>query len=151
MINRSDDNRRKITSSLLDEGFLQRTYPSSAFLAGFAALYVWSHGWAWAALPLLMGAALGVALLYVAEANVRQIFTAGTGSNAAKKSRIRRVLLGVGLIKYGLVAVAAWAMVRYGSLAEVGAFAGGFSLVQIGIAFRVLSRCLVAGWNRDAV
>lgn len=141
----------------IDEGFLGRTYRSTALLTAVVALYLWRYGQAWAIFPVALGAAVGLGMFYLSEVAVRRIFRGPAPGEAApstepgqKKFRAHlagRALFALALIKYVLAGLLLWFLVRHWDMMRLAAFVGGFCLVHIGIVLRAFSRLLIAGLN----
>jgi uncharacterized membrane protein YqjE len=137
----------------MDEGFVRRTYRSAAWVTAFVLFVLGSYGQFWALLPVLSGALFGTALLYGMEVFVRRTFTAGRAGDAKKKGSPAGpggALLGFALVKYPLVALLIWAVVRIWDLRHVMAFTGGFILIQAVIALRGAGRYLVDHMNENS-
>lgn len=131
-----------------DPGFVHRTLRSAAIVAAIVAAILASYAQFWAIAPLLAGALLGAVLLYGMDRFIRSTFSPERALEAKKKPRGNgggRALLGFALVKYPLVALAVWAVVRlWGSdTRRIMAFAGGFILIQTVIGLRALGRFLV--------
>jgi hypothetical protein len=134
----------------VDTDFLRRTYRSALIVTAFVLLTLTAYGLYWALWPLIGGAGLSLSLLVAGEAVVRRVFTperamaerkgrrSGGGARAASG-----LLLGLALVKYPLVALLVWMVVRWSEMRQVMVFAGGFALIHMVIGLRALSRHLV--------
>lgn len=142
----------------LDDGFLRRTYRSSAIMVAFVILYVWAYGYGWAVLPLFLGAAVNLGLLYINEVGFGSLIAPfandAEGASAKQKKWLMSRRLGklswIVLVKYVLVAVVVWFLARQWTLPQIAAFAGGFCLIHINIVLRVISRLLIARMNESS-
>lgn len=150
--------KRETNWQELDDGFLRRTYRSSCILVGFIILYIWAHGFTWAVLPMFLGAAISLGLLYINEVGFGSLIAPfasdAEGASAKEKKWLLSRRLGklswIVLVKYVLVAVVVWLLMRQWTLPQVAAFAGGFCLVHINIVLRVISRLLIARMNESS-
>ena len=134
----------------LDEGFVRRTYRSAAVVTGIVLFLLASYDQFDMLLPVLLGAVLGVTLLYSLDIFVRRAFTLERAFAVKKKVKgagAGRALLALALVKYPLVALLIWAVTRLWEPRHVVAFAGGFILIQAVIALRGAGRFLVERMN----
>ena len=125
---------------------MRRTYRSVAYVTAFTLLLLASYGQTWALPPVLAGALFGSLLLYALEVFVRRVFTPERALETRKKrndAAPRRMILGLALVKYPLMALTLWAAVRFWSEREVMAFTGGFTLIPVVISLRGMGRFLV--------
>lgn len=137
----------------METEFIARTYRSAAFVTGFVLFVLASYGQFWALLPVAAGAALGMVLLRFLEVTVRRTFTRERAADARKNrkgSGPGRALLGFALVKYPLVALLIWAVVRVWDAREVMAFTAGFILLQMVIGLRAMGRYMVDQMNESA-
>lgn len=142
-----------MTDNGADEGFVQRTYRSAAFVTTFVLFTLAAYAQFWALGPVLAGAALGLGLLYTMDWFVRRTFTVERMEATKKKGRGAgpgRALLALALVKYPLVGLALWLTVRFWDLHRVMAFAGGFALIQTVIGLRGVGRYVVDRMNESA-
>lgn len=137
----------------LDDGFVHRTYRSSAVIVGFTCLYLAARGWMAYVLPVFCGAALSLGIYWLNDFGFGLLFAPNEKDSVADKrarsKRLRKVFW-VALVKYLGVAAIAALVVRYWDITRIAAFAGGFCLIPFGIVLRVISRLLLARMNKSS-
>jgi len=128
----------------LDDGFVSRTYPSVAVMAGAAALFAWRWGVEWASVPVLVGAGLGLALLFGAQKGMAQWGLMGAGGGAKRGLyafawfTVIKCLLAWGLL---------WWVARTWDLRQIAALGAGISLIATNITLRAIGRLLAGPQN----
>lgn len=129
----------------MDHGFLQRTYRSAALVTGFVLVTLVGYAQYWAVWPVAAGALLSLMMLYGLDVLIRGVLTPQRAAQAKKVGRAGAgsLFLPVALVKYPLVALVVWAVVRWGELRQVAVFAGGFVLVHAVIGLRAASLLLL--------
>lgn len=123
----------------MDEDFLRRTYRSVAVVTAIVLFFLASYGLFWALMPFIVGAGLGIGLLYAMERFVRATFSperVAPGNKNLSGTRPKLSLLLFALVKYPLVAVLIWAIARGWQTREVAVFTGGFVLVHFVLFLR---------------
>ena len=139
------------SSGAIDEGFLGRTYRSTALLTGVVLLYLYVFGQVRLVLPVTLGVLLSLAMLYGNELGVKRYLVSLTYSPEKKEEQKRpgsRTVLAFVLIKYALVGLSAYAVARFTAPLWQIAFVGGFCLTHMNIAMRTVSRLLL-GMNES--
>jgi hypothetical protein len=133
--------------------YIIKTLRSMAVVTAFVLFLLVSYGQWWAIAPVLAGAALAVVLLAGLDGFVRWLFTPERlrGRFAAGKAGAGGMpLLAFAAVKYPLVALLLWGLVRAWDIKRLMAFVGGFILLHLVIVSRALGR-LVTGDKVDTV
>ena len=129
----------------MNENYVLRTLRSTAIVALIVALTLASYGHAALIAPFSVGVLLAGGLLWGLEKFVRGVFAPEKVRAQKKAGRDGRGgLLLFALIKYPLVGVLLWVVVRaWGhDMARMMAFVGGFILLQLVIALRAVGKIL---------
>jgi hypothetical protein len=123
-----------------------------AVVTAFALFLLVSYGQWWALAPVLAGAALAVVLLAGLDWFVRWLFTPERlrGRSGGAKAGAGMPLVVFAAVKYPLVALLLWALVRAWDTKRLMAFVGGVMLLHLVIVSRALGR-LVTGDKVDTV
>lgn len=133
-------------SSEDDLQIVSKTLRSAAMVTALVIVLLLSYGQTWAAVPVLCGALLGMALLAGMDRVVRRVFTPEKVRDAAEKKGRRGgpkgAMLAFALIKYLLVAVLIYAVTHAWDLRAVMAFTGGYVLIHLVIGLRAMGRAL---------
>ncbi len=133
------------------KGYVLKTLRSTAVVAVLVALTLASYGLNALIAPFMSGVLLGAVLLWGLDKFVRGVF-APEKVRARKKSGTdgRWALLAFALIKYPLVGVLLWLVVRaWGhETARIMAFAGGFILLQVIIALRAVGKAITTSGSK---
>ncbi len=129
----------------LDDAFVSRTYRSVAAMAVAAALFAWRWGASWASVPVLVGAALALALLYGGQKGLAQFGQIGKQGVSLKSGL--RAFFWFTVIKCLLAWGVLWWLARTWDLRQIAALAGGISLVATNITLRVIGRLMVGPKN----
>lgn len=109
----------------MDEHFTGKVYRSIALAWALAMLWALVLGKPWIALSITLGTVLGTALLLTLDYTVRRAFVPEAKSP-------RRALLIVALVKYPLIGLLLYMLVRWGRV-SIPAFCGGIVLVHFAI------------------
>lgn len=131
-----------------ERGYLFRTLRSTAFVATFVMLVLAAYGLTRLVAPFAVGVGLASVLLWGLNLFVRNIFTPkprGLSDEEKKKGdRKKAGLIALALVKYPLVGLLIWAIVRaWGhDTARMIAFVGGFLVLQIVIALRAVAKAV---------
>ncbi|MDX1931513.1 MAG: hypothetical protein SFU56_02795 [Capsulimonadales bacterium] len=129
--------------------YIGRTLRSALVVVAFVLAITASYGQVWAILPYLGGFALAAVLLAGMERFIRAVIRPdwlGTEIGAEAKERRRQVgtlwFLGFALIKYPLVALLLWWLVRVWDTRQLMVFAGGFLTLHLVMGLRAMGRVL---------
>jgi hypothetical protein len=108
---------------VIDEGFIGRTYRTTAAVWAVGALLCLAAGRPLAALGLTIGSALGLLMLLMLDRTIRRTFVPGA-------VRPARRLLKMGLLKFLIVTSVVTAVIFTRRFDLVLAFCGGVGLTQ---------------------
>lgn len=140
------DEQRPVTSSTEGGAYVGKTLQVTLMLASFVTFVLASYGLGWAILPLITGTALASGLLYGWERFIRTAFTPQKVAKAREKRKDRRwAIVGFALVKYPLVGLLMWFLVRLWDQRQLIAFVSGFILLHVVIVLRAAG----SGFRRD--
>ena len=130
-----------------ERGYVFRTLRSTAYVTVFVILMLAAYGQTRLIAPFVVGVGLASVLLWGLTLFVRGVFTPNRNlSVEEKKKRDKRkaALVAFALVKYPLVGLLIWAIVRaWGAdTARMIAFVGGFILLQAVIALRAVGKAV---------
>jgi hypothetical protein len=133
------------------QNYWAKTLRSAVFVVGFVLFVLASYGQIRLLLPLAGGFALSTVLFGVWEKSIRTLFTPERLRKKVGKApqKPTTILLGIGLVKYPLVGLLLWWLVRIWNAEQMMAFVSGFTLLHIVIGLRALGRWLTTSSRRS--
>jgi archaellum biogenesis protein FlaJ (TadC family) len=132
-----------------DPQYIAKTLRTGCLVAGFVVLVLLSYGQTWAIVPYLSGFALAVSLLLLMEGFIRRVFDPkhlevdNAESKKTKRGRREAIwFLAFGLLKYPILALLIWYLVRVWNTTQLMVFCGGFLTLHLIIGMRAMGRAL---------
>ncbi|GAB4457226.1 MAG: hypothetical protein OHK0029_16620 [Armatimonadaceae bacterium] len=126
--------------------YLLRTVRSASIVALFVLIVLASYGKFATLIPLMTGFLLAVALFWSWEYVIRTFITPERMVEAkrttGKTPKFAPMLLLIALVKYPLVGLLFWFLVRVWNTEQLVAFASGFVLLHLVIGLRGLGKVL---------
>ena len=136
----------------VDRQYVVRTVRSAGMVATFAVMILLSYGQGWAVPPYLIGFALSVVLLVLMDGFIRNIFSPERlGQGGGEAGRERRKQFGLvwfvafALVKYPLVALLFYFLVRAWDIRYIMAMTVGFLTLHLVMGMRAMGRALTEG------
>jgi hypothetical protein len=121
---------------LLGPGFIGRVMRMTVYLSVFAALTMLSLGYGWESVSFLIGAAVGLAMLWALRFTASNILT-----RRERPKRYKRAAAVLAVVKYGILALVVWRFTAW-SHASAPAFAAGAAMTQVVLLLKALGMAL---------